>query len=374
MSFHLTDEQEVIRQSVRELCEREIKPMAAILDKEHRPPLENIEKLAELGIMGMILPEEYGGSDSDHLSYTIAVEEVSRVCATTGVMLAVHLGLACSIINTMGTEEQKKQYLPDMASGKSIGGFCLTEPGAGSDAAALSTSAEEDGSDYLISGQKIFITNAGFAKVFIVMARTANGISAFIVDRDTPGLTIAAPENKMGIRGSSTCTLFFDKVRVPKSNMLGEEGTGFKVAMRGLAGGRIRIAAQALGIAQGAYEEAIKYAKERVQFGKPIAELQAIQWMIADMATDIEAGRLLVYQAADMEDRGLPYTEAASMAKLYCGPMATRVTHSALQVHGGNGYIEGFPIERMYRDARITEIYEGTSEIQRLVIARSILR
>jgi alkylation response protein AidB-like acyl-CoA dehydrogenase len=348
--------------------------MAAILDREHRPPLENIETLAEMGIMGMILPSQYGGSDADHLSYTIAVEEVSRVCATTGVMLAVHLGLACSIINTMGTEEQKQHYLPDMASGKAIGGFCLTEPGAGSDAAALSTAAEEDGSDYLITGQKIFITNAGFAKVFIVMARTTNGISAFIVERDMPGLTISEPEHKMGIRGSSTCTLFFDKVRVPKSNMLGEEGSGFKVAMKGLAGGRIRIAAQALGIAQGAYEEGVKYAKERVQFGKPIAALQAIQWMVADMATDIEAGRLLVYQAADMEDRGLEYTEAASMAKLYCGPMATRVTHTALQIHGGNGYIEGFPIERMYRDARITEIYEGTSEIQRLVIARAILR
>jgi alkylation response protein AidB-like acyl-CoA dehydrogenase len=309
----------------------------------------------------------------------IALEELSRCCATTGVITEVHTSLCCTSILRFGTDEQKQRYLPGMAAGRNIGAFCLTEPGAGSDAGALATSARRDGSDYVIEGQKIFITNGSFADIFIVMARTSDapgtrGISAFLVDRGTPGFEIGPPERKMGIRGSSTTPISLSQVRVPASAMLGNDGEGFKIAMRGLDGGRTGIAAQALGIAQGAFEAAVTYAKERVQFGKPIAALQAIQWMIADMATDIEAGRMLVYQAADLEDRGQPFAGAAAKAKLFCGPMATRVTHAAVQVHGGNGFIEGYPVERMYRDARITEIYEGTNEIQRLVISRQYLR
>ncbi|MDR1806627.1 MAG: acyl-CoA dehydrogenase [Propionibacteriaceae bacterium] len=379
MPYHLSDEQEIVRSSIREFAEAEVKPLAATLDREHRPPLETLPKLAEMGILGMTIPAEYGGSATDYLSFVIAIEELARVCATTSVIVDVHGGLACANIVRWGNEEQKQKYLPGMASGDIIGSFCLTEPSAGSDAGALKTKAVKDGDSYVLNGQKIFITNAGFAKVFCVLARTSDeggtrGISAFLVDRGTPGFAIGDPERKMGIRGSSTCALQFSDCRVPASALLGNEGDGFKVAMSGLDGGRTGIAAQALGIAQGAFEEMVDYAKQRVQFGKPIAEQQAIQWMIADSATEIAAGRSLVYEAADLEDRHLPFSQQASMAKLYCGPLATRVTHRAVQVHGGNGYIEGYPVERMYRDSRITEIYEGTSEIQRMVISRLVLR
>ncbi|MDR1077874.1 MAG: acyl-CoA dehydrogenase [Propionibacteriaceae bacterium] len=379
MPFHLTDEQEIMRASVRQFAEAEVKPLAAVLDREHRPPLETIPKLADLGVLGMTIPPDYGGSGADYLSFILALEELARVCATTAVMVEVHASLVATSILGFGDQAQKTRYLPELAAGRLIGAFALTEPGAGSDAAALTTRAEADGDDFVLNGQKIFITNGSFAGVFLVLAKTSpaagtKSISAFLVDRDRPGLSVGEPERKMGIRGSSTVSLLFDDLRVPRSALLGQLGQGFSIAMRSLDGGRTGIAAQALGIAQGAYEEAVDYAKQRVQFGQPIARLQAIQWMIADMATDLEAGRLLVYQAADLEDRGLPFSDAAAKAKLFCGPMATRVTHSALQILGGNGYTEAYPVERMCRDARITEIYEGTNEIQRLVIARSALR
>ncbi|MDR1386994.1 MAG: acyl-CoA dehydrogenase family protein [Propionibacteriaceae bacterium] len=379
MPFHLTDEQEIVRASLRQFAETEVKPLAAQLDREHRPPLETIPKLADLGVLGMTIPPPYGGSGTDYLSFVLALEELARVCATTAVMVEVHASLVATSILRFGDQAQKTHYLPELAAGRLIGAFALTEPGAGSDAAALTTRAEADPDGFVLNGQKIFITNGGFAGVFVVLARTSpavgpKSISAFLVDRDRPGLSVGEPERKMGIRGSSTVSLLFDDLKLPRSALLGQLGQGFAIAMSGLDGGRTGIAAQALGIAQGAYEEAVAYAKQRVQFGQPIARLQAIQWLVADMATEIEAGRCLVYQAADRQDRGLPFSDAAAKAKLFCGPMATRVTHSALQILGGNGYTEAYPVERMCRDARITEIYEGTNEIQRLVIARSALR
>jgi alkylation response protein AidB-like acyl-CoA dehydrogenase len=379
MPFHLTEEQELVRSSVREFAEAEIKPLAPILDKEHRPPLETIPKLAEMGILGMMIPEEYGGTYTNYLSFIIAEEEVARCCGTTAVMMEVHSSLISSTFLKYGNEEQKRKYLPKLASGEMIGAFCLTEAGAGSDAGAMTSTAVRDGDEWVINGQKIFITNASFAGLFLVMARSTDapgtkGVSAFLVEADTPGITVATPENKMGIRGSATCQVTFNDVRVPLENLFYEEGKGFHVAMGALDGGRTGIAAQALGIAQGAYDIAVEYAKTRVQFGKPIASLQAIQWMIAEMATDLEAGRALVYQAADLEDRGLPFAQEAAMAKLFCGEMSERVTSKAIQVLGGNGYIEEYQVERMYRDARITQIYEGTNEIQKLVISRNALR
>ncbi|MDR0593589.1 MAG: acyl-CoA dehydrogenase family protein [Bifidobacteriaceae bacterium] len=379
MPFQLTDEQVLTRDSVREFAEAEIAPIAAEIDQNHRPPLESIGKLAEAGLLGMLIPEEYGGAGLDALSYAIAIEELSRVCATHGVLVEAHSSLCTWAIAHHGTEDQKRKYLPDLASGEAVGAFGLTEPNAGSDASSLATTAVRDSDEFVLNGQKIFITNGGFAKTFVIMARSTDapgvkGISAFIVERGRPGFEILEPERKMGIRGSSTTPLAFTGCRIPAANLLGQEGAGFKIAMQILDGGRTGIAAQAVGIAQGAFEAACKYAKERVQFGRPIAALQAIQWLIADMAVDIAAGRALVYRAADLESRGEPHGQAAAMAKLFCGEMATRVTGKAIQVHGGVGYTEAYPVERAYRDAKITEIYEGTSEIQRLVIARHYLR
>lgn len=379
MSFQLTDEQELIRSSVREFAEAEVAPIAAEIDKNHRFPLETVPKLGEMGLLGMLIPEEYGGSHMDTISFAIAIEELSRVCGTTGVLVEAHSSLCTWPIVHYGNEEQKQKYLPALATGEAVGAFGLTEPNAGSDAGATQTTAVRDGDDFILNGQKVFITNGGFAKTFVVLARSTDapgvkGVSAFIVERDTPGFTIGDPEQKLGIRGSSTTPLFFSDVRIPAANLLGKEGQGFQIAMETLDGGRTGIAAQALGIAQGAYEASVAYAKERVQFGKPIAAQQAIQWMIADMAVDLEAGRALVYQAADAEWKGQPHSIPSAVAKLFCGEMSTRVTGKAIQIHGGVGYTEAYPVERMYRDAKITEIYEGTSEIQRLVIARSILR
>jgi len=377
--FELTDEQQLTRTSVREFAEAEVKPLAAEIDHEHRPPLETIPKLGELGLLGMLIPEQYGGSAMDSVSYCIAIEELSRCCATTGVLVEAHSSLCSWPIVHFGTEEQKQKYLPGLASGQTMGSFGLTEPNAGSDAGNTATTAKRVGDEFVINGQKIFITNGGFAKTFVIFARSTDapgthGVSAFIVDRDTPGFTVGEPEHKMGIRGSSTATLMFNDVHIPASNLLGKEGQGFPIAMQTLEGGRTGIAAQAVGIAQGAFEAAVEYAKQRVQFGKPIAALQAIQWMIADMATDIEAGRMLVYAAADKDDRHESIALASSIAKLYCGEMATRVAGKAIQIHGGVGYTEAYPVERAYRDAKITEIYEGTNEVQRLVISRAFLR
>ena len=380
MEALLTEDQRMMRAMVREFAEEKIRPIAADIDREHRFPLETVKQMAELGLMGMTIPEEYEGSGGDALSYIIAVEELARVCATHGVILSVHMSVCAYPIYQMGTEEQKQKYLPDLASGRKIGGFCLTEPGAGSDAAAQKTVAVKKGDKYIINGSKIFITNGGYADTFIVVALTdpAKGIhggcSAFIVEKSFPGFEVGQTENKMGICASSTVELNFRDMEVPAENLIGGEGNGFKVAMKALDGGRISIAAQALGIAQGALEAAIAYSKERVQFGKPICKQQGIQWMLAEMATRTMAARGLVYRAANLKEIHAPYGDAGAMAKLFAGQNAVWVTNQALQIHGGIGYTKAFPVERYYRDAKITEIYEGTKEIQRLVIARNLLK
>jgi butyryl-CoA dehydrogenase len=379
MDFELTDEQELIREAVREFAEAEVAPIAAELDRDHRFPTELLPKLAELNLMGMPYPEKVGGAGADYLSYVIMIEELSRACATTSVVVSAHSSLATWPIYKFGTPAQQDKYLPDMASGRRLGAFALTEPGAGTDAAAGTTTAVRSGDEYILNGSKIFISNAPYAEIYIVFAKTdpaqgTRGISAFIVEKDTPGFSVGEAEHKLGIRGSSTPPLYFSDCHIPVDALLGGEGNGFKVAMQTLDGGRIGIAAQALGIAQAALDASVAYAKERVQFGKPIAALQAIQWMIADMATEIDAARLLVYRAASCVDNGRPYSTEGAMAKLFASETATRVAGKAIQIHGGYGYTESYPVERNWRDAKITEIYEGTSEVQRMVIARSCLR
>jgi butyryl-CoA dehydrogenase len=379
MDFELTDEQELIREAVREFAEAEVAPIAAELDHDHRFPSELMPKLADLNLMGMPFPEKVGGAGADEVSYIIAVEELSRACASTGVILSAHTSLATWPVYHFGNETQHEQYLPDMASGRRLGAFALTEPAAGTDASAGTCTAVLSGDEYILNGSKIFITNAPYAEVYIVFAKTdpaqgTRGMSAFIVEKDTPGFSVGEAEHKLGIRGSSTPPLYFSDCHIPSGALLGGEGNGFKVAMQTLDGGRIGIAAQALGIAQAALDASVAYAKERVQFGKPIATLQAIQWMIADMATEIDAARLLVYRAASCIDNGRPYSTEGAMAKLFASETATRVAGKAIQIHGGYGYTESYPVERNWRDAKITEIYEGTSEVQRMVIARSCLR
>jgi len=379
MKFELTEEQRLIQAVAREFAAREVAPIAAEIDRNHRFPSELIPKMAELSLLGIPYPEEFGGAGADTLSYVLVLEEISRVCASTGAILSVHTSASTWPIFEFGTPAQKLKYLPRMTTGEILGAFAVTEPGAGTDAAAGNTTAVLDGDEYVLNGSKIFITNGGYAGVYIVTAMTdhckgTKGITAFLVDKDTPGFSVGEKEHKMGVKGSSTTPLYFTNCRIPKDALLGKEGQGFKIAMQTLDGGRIGIAAQALGIAQGAMDAAVKYAKERVQFGKPIATQQAIQWMIADMATEIEAARLLVYKAAWNKDNGLPYGKEASMAKLFASEMANRVVSSALQIHGGYGYTENYSVERAYRDARITKIYEGTSEVQRMVIAGNILR
>jgi len=379
MDFELTDEQQLIRDAVREFAETEVTPIAAELDRDHRFPYELMPKLAEMNLMGMPYPEKEGGAGADYVSYVIAVEEISRACASTGIIVSAHTSLATWPIFKFGTEAQKDRYLADMASGRRLGAFALTEPGAGTDAAAGTATATLHADGYALNGSKMFITNAPYADVYVVFAKTdpergTRGMSAFIVEKDTPGFSVGEAEHKLGIRGSSTPPVYFADCRIPKEALLGGEGDGFKIAMQTLDGGRIGVSAQALGIAQAALDASIAYAKERVQFGKPIANLQAIQWMIADMALEVDAARLLVYRAASCVDNGRPYSTEGAMAKLFASEAATRVAGKAIQIHGGYGYTESYPVERNYRDAKITELYEGTSEVQRMVIARSALR
>ncbi|CAM3765155.1 acyl-CoA dehydrogenase [Alicyclobacillus pomorum] len=378
MNFQLDREHEQLRALVREFAENEVAPGAAERDEAERFDRELFDKMAEIGLTGIPWPEEYGGAGMDFLGYVIAVEELSRVCASTGVCLSAHTSLAGWPIYKFGTEEQKQKYLRPMAEGKWLGAYGLTEPGSGSDAAGMRTTAKKDGDSYILNGSKIFITNGGPAEVYVVFALTdpekrTRGITAFIVEKGTPGFTIGKKEKKMGIRASTTVELVFDNCRIPAENRLGEEGFGFKIAMMTLDGGRNGIAAQAVGIAQGAYELARNYARERKQFGKPIADQQAIQFKLADMATKIEAARLLTYQAAWLESQGLPYGKASAMSKVFASDTAMEVTTEAVQVFGGYGFIREYPVERYMRDAKITQIYEGTNEIQRLVIARNIL-
>jgi butyryl-CoA dehydrogenase len=375
----LSEEQLLIRGMVKEFAASEVAPIAAEIDRDHRFPEESIPKLAKLNLLGVPYPEEFGGAGADNVSYVLVVEELARVCASTAAIVSGHTSLGTWPLFEFGTSAQKEKYVTNLASGSMLGAFAITEPGAGTDAAAGKTTAVVDGDEYVLNGSKIFITNGGYADVYIVTAMTdlaagTRGISAFIVEKGAPGFSVGEKEHKMGIKASSTTPLYFSDCRIPKDALLGKEGKGFNIAMAALDGGRIGIAAQALGIAQGALDASIAYAKERVQFGKPLAALQAIQWMIADMATDIDAARLLVYRAAWNKDQGLPYGTAASMAKLFASETSTRVADRAIQIHGGYGYTESYPVERAYRDAKITELYEGTSEVQRMVIAGSLLR
>ena len=379
MNFDKTKTEELFLQMIREFAEKEVKPIAAEVDETERFPMETVEKMAKLGIMGIPIPTEYGGAGGDNILYTMAVEELSRVCATTGVIVSAHTSLCCAPILEHGTQAQKEKYLPKLAKGEWIGAFGLTEPNAGTDASAQQTMAEKHGDHYVLNGTKIFITNASYADVFIIMAMTdkskgTRGISAFIVEKDFPGFSIGKKEKKLGIRGSATCELIMENCIVPAENLLGAEGKGFGIAMKTLDGGRIGIASQALGIAQGAMDETVKYVMERKQFGKPIGKFQNTQFQLADLETKIEASRLLVRKAAFKKDKKQPYSADAAMAKLFAAETAMEMTTKAVQFHGGYGYTREYPVERMMRDAKITEIYEGTSEVQRMVIAAHLLK
>ncbi|MBN2360467.1 MAG: acyl-CoA dehydrogenase [Deltaproteobacteria bacterium] len=379
MDFKLTEEQQMLQKMCRDFALNELKPIAGALDREARYPVEQVKKLSELGLMGVAVPEGEGGSGLDTLSYVIAMEEISAGCASTGVIMSVNNSLYCDPVLKFGNAEQKKLWLQPYASGDKLGCFALTEPGNGSDAGAARTTATRDGDSYRIEGQKAWITNAHEADAAIVFATTDRalkhkGISAFLVPMDAQGVSVGKHEDKLGIRASSTAVITLDDCRLPAANLLGEPGLGFKIAMATLDGGRIGIAAQALGIARAAFEAARDYAKERQAFGAPIATLQAIQFMLADMATQIDAARLLTYRAAALKDRGVRYTKESAMAKLHASETAMAVATKAIQIFGGNGYVREYPVERHFRDAKITEIYEGTSEIQRVVIAANVLK
>ncbi|HDR7622971.1 TPA: acyl-CoA dehydrogenase AcdA [Bacillus mycoides] len=379
MHFKLSEEHEMIRKMVRDFARNEVAPTAAERDEEERFDRALFDQMAELGLTGIPWPEEYGGIGSDYLVYVIAVEELSRVCASTGVTLSAHTSLAGWPIFKFGTEEQKQKFLRPMAEGKKIGAYGLTEPSSGSDAGGMRTTAKRDGDHYILNGSKIFITNGGIADIYVVFALTdpdskQRGTSAFIVESDTLGFSVGKKESKLGIRSSPTTEIIFEDCRIPVENLLGEEGQGFKVAMQTLDGGRNGIAAQAVGIAQSALDASVEYARERHQFGKPIAAQQGIGFKLADMATDVEAARLLTYQAAWLESEGLPYGKESAMSKVFAGDTAMKVTTEAVQVFGGYGYTKDYPVERYMRDAKITQIYEGTQEIQRLVISRMLTK
>ena len=379
MNFNLTPTDELFLQMIREFAEKEVKPLAAEIDETERFPEETVKKMAKLGLMGIPVPVEYGGAGGNNILYTMAVEELSRVCATTGVILSAHTSLCIAPIMENGTQAQKEKYLPRLASGEWLGAFGLTEPNAGTDASAQQTTAVLEGDHYVLNGSKIFITNAGHANVYIIMAMTdkskgTKGISAFIVEKDFPGFSVGKKEKKMGIRGSATCELIMENCIVPAENLLGQEGKGFAIAMKTLDGGRIGIASQALGTAQGAMDETVKYLKERKQFGKALAKFQNMQFQLADLETRIAASRLLVRKAAFRKDCKVPYSADAAMAKLFAAETAMEMTTKAVQYHGGYGYTREYPVERMMRDAKITEIYEGTSEVQRMVIAANLFK
>jgi len=378
MRVELSEDQKLLQETVRRFAEEVVKPRAKEIDETGEFPRGFYDQAGELGLAGVSVPEDYGGAGMDVVSYCLVIEEISRVCATSGVILSVNNSLVCDPILQFGSEEQKHEVLAPLASGRKLGCFALTEPGAGSDAAALRTTARRDGDDYVLDGNKVFITNGTHADVALVFAtvdpaRKHKGITAFLVDADTPGYSHGGHEVKLGVNASGTTELAFEGLRVPASRRLGEEGEGFKIAMATLDGGRIGIAAQAVGIAQGAFEEALAYAQEREQFGRPLADLQAIQFYLADMATELDAGRLLTWKAAWTKAQGKRYTLEAAQAKLYTSEMAQRVTTKALQIHGGYGYTKEYNVERFFRDARITEIYEGTSEIQKMVVADWVL-
>ena len=379
MDFQLNDEQKQLRREIRDFAEREIRDNVMKWDEESKFPLEVIKQLGKMGVMGIIFPAEYGGAGLGYVEYVIAVEELSRVDGSVGIIVAAHNSLCSNHIYLAGTEEQKKKYIPKLATGEFIGAWGLTEPGSGSDAGSARTTAVRKGDKWVLNGTKTFITNGSYADVMVVVAvtdRTAktHGLSAFIVEKGTKGFRAGKKENKLGLRASDTAEMIFEDCEIPAENLLGKEGDGFIDSMRVLDGGRISIAALSLGIGQGAYECALNYSKERKQFGKPIAEFQAIQWKLADMATELEAARLLTMRAADMKDKGMKTTQESSMAKLYASEVAVRCANESVQIHGGYGFIKDYPAEKYYRDVKLCTIGEGTSEIQRLVIARQLLK
>jgi butyryl-CoA dehydrogenase len=377
LDFSLTEQNKLFKKTIREFCEKEIKPLAEKIDKEEYFPKELYKRMGQMGLMGMTVPQDYGGAGIDRVSYMIALEEISRVCGSTGLTVEAHNSLGVGHIYEKGTEEQRKKYLPKLCSGKELAGWALTEPNAGSDAGSLQTTAVKDGDEWVLNGTKQFITSGDLAWVTTVMAKTdkeqgAKGISAFIIERDTPGFTVGQLEDKLGLRGSHTAELILEDCRIPDENMLDEKGKGFTGAMNILDRGRTAIGAMSVGIAQGAFDDALEYAKQRQQFGKPIGKFQAIQWMLADMATEIDAARLLVFRAADMEDKDIRFTKEAAMAKLFASEMAMRATVKGIQILGGYGYTREYPMERYFRDIKLCTIGEGTSEVQRMVIARQL--
>jgi butyryl-CoA dehydrogenase len=377
--FHLSEEERMIQQTAREFAETEIAPVAAENDAKGRFPAEIIKKLAELGFMGMLVPEQYGGPGLSNFCLVLALEEINRACASTGVTMSVQNSLVISPILKYASDEIKQKYLPKLATGALLGAYALSEAEAGTDAASIQARGVKDGDHYVLNGTKSWITTGAHADLFTVFVKTnpearAKGISAFVLEKDTKGFSVGKKEDKLGLRASSTTELVFEDCRVPAKNMLGNEGEGFKIALATLDGGRIGIGTQAVGIARACLEASVAYAREREQFGKKIGEFQAIQWKIADMATQIDAARLMVYRASRMRDKNIPHTKEAAMAKLFASEAANRAAREAVQIHGGAGYLKDFPVERYYRDARITEIYEGTSEVQRIVISRAYLQ